>query len=101
MRYTKHKIKDEIFLKENGLFTGLRFSSNEAADRYLQFFAVVPTETELPNELYALARAVATTRHELCFEGVVLDDYKLFLRLVDELTDCIFKQHGVREGDLT
>ncbi len=101
MRYTKHKIKDEIFLKENGLFTGLRFSSEDSANRYLQFFARTPSEIELPNELYALARAVATTRHELCFEGVELDDYKLFLRLVDELTDCIFKQHGVREGDLT
>ncbi len=100
MVITKKKIKDEIFILENGKFNGLRFSTVAAADRWIEFFGNVPTEAELPNELLALTRQVATLRHELCFDTVDQDTYKLFLRMVDELTDLIFKNEGVRKGDL-
>ncbi len=99
--FTKKRVKDEVFLLKDGLFTGMRFSSVESANRYIEFFDNVPSEADLPNELLALTRQVATLRHELCFDDVDQDTYKLFLRMVDELTDTIFRNEGVRKGDLT
>lgn len=52
------------------------------------------------NELLALARQVASLRHELCHEDADKELHKLFIRMVDELTDTIFKQQGGRGNDI-
>jgi hypothetical protein len=52
------------------------------------------------NELLALARQVASLRHELGFESADKELYKVFIRMIDELTDTIFKQQGDRNNDL-
>ncbi len=52
------------------------------------------------NELLALARQVASLRHDLCNEDADKELHKLFIRMVDELTDVIFKQEGGRGDDI-
>lgn len=51
------------------------------------------------NDLLALARQVASLRHELGFEATDKELYKMFVRMVDELTDTIFKKEGDRDED--
>ena len=48
------------------------------------------------NELLALARQVARLRYELGFEQTDKETYKLFVRMVDELTSVVFKMTGRR-----
>ena len=51
------------------------------------------------NELLALARQVASLRHELCNDSADKELHKIFIRMVDELTDTIFKKEGNRDED--
>ena len=51
------------------------------------------------NEILALSRQVASLRHDLGHEHTDKELHKIFLRMVDELTDSIFKLTGDRQND--
>ena len=51
------------------------------------------------NEILALSRQVASLRNEMCHDDTDKELHKIFLRMVDELTDSIFKLTGDRQHD--